>query len=439
MRPGRRCSPRPTRGLFLVEPGGAVVEVSPGPGAAARAGNRLAVGAGWIAVASDDGVFLSRDARRWLRPATGISRRSRDGGRAARAGGCARVLGGRRRRAVERASRRRRRGARRARVPAADGFLRRRQRRARRRGAGSAGGRRRAGVSHGARAARCAGRLARACRSSSRPAPRCCGWPRGPGSSSWPRCAACSSPSRWRGPGGAPGPRPASAAVRALAGDPAVLFAAADTGLLAGAALVPGAAGEVSERQPVRLPEEPAIERGAPGGARVPAAGSEVDGRHAAGRRASRLASGRRRCTARSRTTRARRRRGTRRSPEAPCGAWSTATATTRRTYDVGLTFSWDLGDIAYHPEAIDVSREAREVIELRDDVLDEITQLYFERRRVLAQLQAPSDPGEAERLCACARTSSPPASTRGPAAGSAARPSASPPNPCSSPRAGGN
>ena len=67
--------------------------------------------------------------------------------------------------------------------------------------------------------------------------------------------------------------------------------------------------------------------------------------------------------------------------------------------YDVGVSLSWDLGDVAYHPEAIDVSREAREVIELRDDVLDEITQLYFERRRVLAQLQAPPDAGDAELL----------------------------------------
>jgi hypothetical protein len=67
--------------------------------------------------------------------------------------------------------------------------------------------------------------------------------------------------------------------------------------------------------------------------------------------------------------------------------------------YDVGLTFSWDLGDLSYNPEEIDVSREAREVIELRDDVLDEITQLYFERRRVLAQLLLLPDPGEAERL----------------------------------------
>jgi len=52
---------------------------------------------------------------------------------------------------------------------------------------------------------------------------------------------------------------------------------------------------------------------------------------------------------------------------------------------ELQLIVSWDLGDIAYHPESIDVSREAREIIELRDDVLDEITQLYFERRRVIA------------------------------------------------------
>jgi hypothetical protein len=72
-----------------------------------------------------------------------------------------------------------------------------------------------------------------------------------------------------------------------------------------------------------------------------------------------------------------------------------------RSDYDVSLRFSWDLGDIAYHPEQIDVSRETRELIELRDDVLDEIAQLYFERRRVLAELAAldAPDSGEALRL----------------------------------------
>jgi len=71
------------------------------------------------------------------------------------------------------------------------------------------------------------------------------------------------------------------------------------------------------------------------------------------------------------------------------------------RDFEASLSFSWDLGDLAYYPEQIDVSREAREVIKLRDDVLDEVTQLYFERRRVLAELAARPDapPAEALRL----------------------------------------
>lgn len=57
------------------------------------------------------------------------------------------------------------------------------------------------------------------------------------------------------------------------------------------------------------------------------------------------------------------------------------------RDYGMALSMEWDLGDAAFHPEEIDVSREVREVIELRDDVLDEVTQLYFERRRVVLEL----------------------------------------------------
>jgi len=68
------------------------------------------------------------------------------------------------------------------------------------------------------------------------------------------------------------------------------------------------------------------------------------------------------------------------------------------RDLELQLTVSWDFGDTVYHPESIDVSREAREVIELRDDVLDEITQLYFERRRVLAVVASqPGSPAASE------------------------------------------
>jgi hypothetical protein len=76
------------------------------------------------------------------------------------------------------------------------------------------------------------------------------------------------------------------------------------------------------------------------------------------------------------------------------------------RDFEVGAVLRWDLGDTVFHPEEIDVSKEVRELIELRDEVLDEINQLYFERQRVLlerAQLQDATSV-EAERLALRAR-----------------------------------
>ncbi len=61
-----------------------------------------------------------------------------------------------------------------------------------------------------------------------------------------------------------------------------------------------------------------------------------------------------------------------------------------------GVTFSWDFRDTAFEPEQIDLSREARLVIGLRDDVLDEVNQLYFDRLSVANQLAA-SDAVETE------------------------------------------
>jgi hypothetical protein len=69
-----------------------------------------------------------------------------------------------------------------------------------------------------------------------------------------------------------------------------------------------------------------------------------------------------------------------------------------QRSLDVDVVLRWDLGDVAYHPETIDVSKEAREVVELRDEVLDEVTQLYFDRQRVRLSL-ATANPEDAALL----------------------------------------
>ncbi len=65
------------------------------------------------------------------------------------------------------------------------------------------------------------------------------------------------------------------------------------------------------------------------------------------------------------------------------------------RDFDLVAVLRWDLGETLHHPEEVDVAREVREWIELRDEILDEVHQLYFERLRVLAETDAlaPRDP----------------------------------------------
>jgi hypothetical protein len=60
--------------------------------------------------------------------------------------------------------------------------------------------------------------------------------------------------------------------------------------------------------------------------------------------------------------------------------------------YDAGISLTWDFADLAYSPESVDLSREARQLIGLRDNVLDEINQLYFDRQRALRALSAFAD-----------------------------------------------
>ena len=87
----------------------------------------------------------------------------------------------------------------------------------------------------------------------------------------------------------------------------------------------------------------------------------------------------------------------------------------TRRLYDrtrdegrrfrAAIEFEWDLGGVVYPLELVDLSRELRQVVSLRDDVADEINQLYFERQSIRERLSesAPTgssiEAGEVARL----------------------------------------
>lgn len=67
--------------------------------------------------------------------------------------------------------------------------------------------------------------------------------------------------------------------------------------------------------------------------------------------------------------------------------------------WDVAASFTWDFGDTVYHAEMIEVAEERRDALELRDKILDELAQLYFERQRVLLELAAFTDPMRPEAI----------------------------------------
>jgi hypothetical protein len=66
--------------------------------------------------------------------------------------------------------------------------------------------------------------------------------------------------------------------------------------------------------------------------------------------------------------------------------------------WDVSASLSWDFRGLLYPEDAVDLSREVRQVIALRDDVLDEIAQIYYERLALLARLAADDFEGAAAR-----------------------------------------
>jgi hypothetical protein len=66
-----------------------------------------------------------------------------------------------------------------------------------------------------------------------------------------------------------------------------------------------------------------------------------------------------------------------------------------QRSYEARLQFDWDLGALRDPARELAISRERRELIELRDQVLERVNRLYFERQRVVAKLEdLPPGPG---------------------------------------------
>jgi photosystem II stability/assembly factor-like uncharacterized protein len=56
-------------------------------------------------------------------------------------------------------------------------------------------------------------------------------------------------------------------------------------------------------------------------------------------------------------------------------------------TNSLSFQFEWELGDFLYNPDQVRISDEARDLVELRNDVLEEVTQFYFQRRNLQIDL----------------------------------------------------
>ena len=69
------------------------------------------------------------------------------------------------------------------------------------------------------------------------------------------------------------------------------------------------------------------------------------------------------------------------------------------RDFEGAIVLRWALGDWVYNPDLIDFSREERQVVILRDTLLDEINQLYFDRRRAQSALSRFVDPEDPEAV----------------------------------------
>jgi len=387
------------RGLFLIEAGGSVSEVSPGPGPAARAATRLAVAGGWIAVATDDGVFFSRDARRWQSATNGFPAGAASAlALRARAGAleCWAIVAGEPWSALL--------------DPAGERLVARETRRQTLSFGAAAGGPVDLAFERGGADVVMVYASAFALREGPGDDWRVLRLELPPGAEALRLGAGVGRlflatlrgllvAESLAGPWRRAEPPAGTAAVRALAGDASVLFAAADTGLLAGAERPPPSAASTPPDGPrLARAAEPGIElvhraalaylrlrpsyieelrRGVTRRGWLPVVavrGGYVHDENRSALRDEIVSSG---------------------------SLWRLRDLDHDRGhgYDVSVSLGWDLGDVLYHPESLDVSDEAREVIELRDDVLDELTQLYFERLRVIAQLEALPEPHGAEAL----------------------------------------
>jgi hypothetical protein len=67
----------------------------------------------------------------------------------------------------------------------------------------------------------------------------------------------------------------------------------------------------------------------------------------------------------------------------------SSGTRFTIGPYDWGVSLEWDLGDLIWSEQQRLIDGQVRLLVQLRNDILDEINKLYFERIRVKMEINS--------------------------------------------------
>lgn len=72
-----------------------------------------------------------------------------------------------------------------------------------------------------------------------------------------------------------------------------------------------------------------------------------------------------------------------------------------REYVDWDVSLSWELGDVIWSSSQTSIDSRSKMMVELREKLLDQVTRLYFERRRMQIELSACSYPSAGERMAA--------------------------------------
>ena len=66
---------------------------------------------------------------------------------------------------------------------------------------------------------------------------------------------------------------------------------------------------------------------------------------------------------------------------------------------DWGIDISWDIADIVWSSDQTTIDSRSRLTVQLRQDVLDQVTNLYFQRQRLKVELMLMSSAPQREKL----------------------------------------